>query len=335
MTFLRKLHVTSLALCAALITLSAPAQANPERWKAEGWAKTDFSKSSIEFNEILSGGPPKDGIPSIDKPQFKPIAEIGNIVDQAPVIGLTINGDARAYPLSILMWHEMVNYIVGDKPVTVTYCPLCNAALVFDRNVQGKTLDFGTTGKLRKSDLVMYDRQTETWWQQFTGEAIVGAMQGAELALVPSRLESFGEFKKRHPDGKVLIPNNPRMRNYGRNPYVGYDTAARPFLYKGSMPEGIDPMARVVVVRTANEPAAISLSLLREQKSVDVSGVTLSWRPGQASALDTSEIAKGRDVGTVLAQQTDSSGKLSDVPYDVTFAFVFHAFHPKQEIRTK
>ena len=294
-----------------------------------------LSKSSIEFNEIPSGGPPKDGIPSIDKPQFKSIAEIGNIVDQAPVIGLTINGDARAYPLSILMWHEMVNYIVGDKPVTVTYCPLCKAALVFDRNVQGKTLDFGTTGKLRKSDLVMYDRQTETWWQQFTGEAIVGAMQGAELALVSSRLESFGEFKKRHPDGTVLIPNNPRMRNYGRNPYVGYDTAARPFLYKGSMPEGIDPMARVVVVRTANEPADISLSLLREQKSVDVSGVTLSWRPGQASALDTSEIAKGRDVGTVLAQQTDSSGKLSDVPYDVTFAFVFHAFHPKQEIRTK
>lgn len=213
MTFLRKLHVTSLALCAALITFSAPAQANPERWKAEGWAKTDFSKSSIEFNEIPSGGPPKDGIPSIDKPQFKSIAEIGNIVDQAPVIGLTINGDARAYPLSILMWHEMVNYIVGDKPVTVTYCPLCKAALVFDRNVQGKTLDFGTTGKLRKSDLVMYDRQTETWWQQFTGEAIVGAMQGAELALVSSRLESFGEFKKRHPDGTVLIPNNPRMRN--------------------------------------------------------------------------------------------------------------------------
>ena len=334
MTFLRKLNTALIVLGGLTLILFGSAQANPDRWRAEGWAKTDFSKSSIEFNEILSGGPPKDGIPSIDKPQFKPIADIDNIADQAPVIGLTIEGDARAYPLSILMWHEIVNDTVGNKPVTVTYCPLCNAALVFDRKVDGKTLDFGTTGKLRKSDLVMYDRQTETWWQQFTGEAIVGSMLGAELALIPSRLESFGEFKKRHPHGKVLIPNNPRMRNYGRNPYVGYDTAARPFLYKGSMPKGIDPMARVVVVRVAKEPTAVSLSLLREQKSIKVSGVTLSWRPGQASALDTSEIAKGRDVGTVLAQRADGSGKLKDVAYDVTFAFVFHAFHPKQQIRT-
>ena len=323
------------ATSCALLLMTTSAKANPDRWKSEGWSKTDFSRSSIDFKEILSGGPPKDGIPSIDKPQFKPISGISDIAEQAPVIGLTINGDARAYPLSVLMWHEIVNDTVGNKPVTVTYCPLCNAALVFDRNVGGKILDFGTTGKLRNSDLVMYDRQTESWWQQFTGEAIVGQMKGTELTLVASRLESFGEFKKRHPSGKVLVPNNTAVRNYGHNPYVGYDSAARPFLYNGAMPEGINPMARIVVVRTGKEPAAVSLALLREKKSIELAGVQLSWRPGQASALDTPEIAKGRDVGTVLAQKTVNDSKMVDIPYDVTFAFVFHAFHPKQRIRTE
>ncbi|MEM7747022.1 MAG: DUF3179 domain-containing protein [Pseudomonadota bacterium] len=335
MNSLQKLQATVVAIAIALLLISVPAQSTPDRWKSEGWAKTDFAKSSINFNEILSGGPPKDGIPSIDKPQFKPIAEISDIAEQAPIIGLTINGDARAYPLSVLMWHEIVNDTVGKKPVTVTYCPLCNAALVFDRTVNGQVLDFGTTGKLRNSDLVMYDRQSESWWQQFTGEAIVGEMLGTELVLVPSRLESFGEFKNRHPDGKVLVPNNPAARNYGRNPYVGYDSAARPFLYRGAMPEGINPMARVVMVRSGTEPRAISLALLRDKKSVDIAGIKLSWRPGQASALDTSEIAKGRDVGTVLAQKLGDDGKLRDVPYDVTFAFVFHAFHPAHKIRTE
>ena len=335
MNRLQKLQAATVAIAIATLLISMPAQSNPDRWKSEGWKKTDFAKSSINFNEILSGGPPKDGIPSIDKPQFKSIADITNIAEQAPVIGLTIDGDARAYPLSVLMWHEIVNDTVGKKPVTVTYCPLCNAALVFERTVNGQILDFGTTGKLRNSDLVMYDRQSETWWQQFTGEAIVGEMLGTELALVPSRLESFGEFKKRHPDGKVLVPNNPAKRNYGRNPYVGYDSAARPFLYRGAMPEGINPMARVVMVRTGAQPHAISLALLRDKKTVDLAGIQLSWRPGQASALDTSEIAKGRDVGTVLAQKRGGDGKLRDVPYDVTFAFVFHAFHPTYKIRTE
>ena len=124
---------------------------------------------------------------------------------------------------------------MGGTPVTITYCPLCNSAIVFDRRVPPHVLDFGTTGKLRNSDLVMYDRQTESWWQQFTGEAIVGTLAGAELKLVPARLESFAQFKTRHPAGKVLIPNDPGLRDYGRNPYVGYDMAAAPFLYRGGL----------------------------------------------------------------------------------------------------
>ena len=121
-------------------------------------------------------------------------------------------------PLRILIWHEIVNDEVGGTPVTVTYCPLCNSAIVFDRRVPAHVLDFGTTGKLRNSDLVMYDRQTESWWQQFTGEAIVGSLTGTELKLIPSRLEFFGEFRTRHPGGKVLIPNNPELRTTGATP---------------------------------------------------------------------------------------------------------------------
>jgi hypothetical protein len=141
------------------------------------WSNTDFSKSSVDMSEITSGGPRKDGIPSIDKPNFTPASKV-DIPSTVPVISLHLNGDARAYPLGILMSHEIVNDRVGGIPVTVTYCPLCNSAIVFDARLDGMELEFGTSGNLRNSDLVMYDRQTESWWQQFLGEAIVGELTG-------------------------------------------------------------------------------------------------------------------------------------------------------------
>ncbi len=322
--------------------LFAPrAAATPERWKAQGWAKTDFTKSSIKWDDILSGGPPKDGIPSIDKPKFIAVSDDKELAPKDPVVGIVINGDKRAYPLRVLIWHEIVNDTIGGVPVTITYCPLCNSAIVFDRRVGGKVLDFGTTGKLRNSDLVMYDRQSESWWQQFTGEAIVGSMLGTVLKILPARLESFAQFKARHPDGKVLVPNNPNMRRYGQNPYVGYDSAGSPFLYNGAMPKGIKPMERVVVVKTAPsgkrkaKPLAVTMSLLRAKGKFRLGDVDLSWSTGQASALDSGLIAKGRDVGTVHASRKSADGKNADVPYDVTFAFVYHAFHPDGEIVKK
>jgi hypothetical protein len=204
--------------------------ANPSNWK-HAWPDTDFSKSSVDFKEILSGGPPKDGIPSIDDPKFVPLSEITDIAATEPVISLEINGEAKGYPLRVLTWHEIVNDELGGVPITVTFCPLCNAAITFDRRVNGKVLDFGTTGKLRNSDLIMYDRQTESWWQQFIGEAVIGEMMGAVLKILPARLESFERFAARYPNAKVLVPCNPHQRPYGANPYVGYDTSPIPFLY--------------------------------------------------------------------------------------------------------
>ncbi len=315
-------------MASALIVLEA--QATAVRWQAEGWT-TDFTRHSVSFDEILSGGPPRDGIPSIDDPKFVSVGSVKDLEPREPVIGVEIRGKAKAYPLRILVWHEIVNDTLGGIPIVVTYCPLCNAAIVFDRRVSGQPLTFGTTGKLRKSDLVMYDRYTESWWQQFTGEAIVGELTGTRLKLIPARLESFELFAERHPDGSVLVPSDPRFRNYGTNPYVGYDASARPFLFDGEFPEGIDPMARVVVVKQS-EPRSISLELLRTRQRVELGDVVLSWVEGQASALDHAQIAKGRDVGNVVAQRKRADGVMVDVPYDVTFAFVFHAFHPEGTI---
>ena len=306
-------------MCALLATQAA---ANPDSWKYE-WPNTDFTKHSVDYNEVLSGGPPKDGIPSIDDPKFVPVAEMSELTDNEPVIGLTIDGDARAYPLRILTWHEIVNDTVGGVPVAVTYCPLCNAAIVFDRRLDGKAVEFGTTGKLRNSDLVMYDRESESWWQQFLGEAIVGERLGTQLQVLPARLESWARFKARHPDGKVQVPNNPGLRRYGANPYVGYDGGGLPFLYRGSYPEGIEPMARVVAVGDE----AWALDLLRDKGQIDSGNLVLSWEPGQNSALDTRAISEGRDVGNVIVQRKGVDG-LQDEAYDVTFAFVFHAFRP-------
>jgi hypothetical protein len=306
--------------------LATDAAANPDHWK-RAWPNTDFSKHSVPYDEIRSGGPPKDGIPSIDDPSFAPVSDADHLTSTEPVIGLSIEGDARAYPLGVITWHEIVNDTVGEVPVAVTYCPLCNAAIVFDRRVNDMVLDFGTTGKLRYSDLVMYDRQTESWWQQFMGEAIVGELTGTRLEMIPARLESWSKFAQRHPEGQVLVPNAPSARPYGRNPYVGYDSASVPMLFRGELPEDVPAMMRVVAIGDE----AWTLPLLRDRGRIETETHLLTWEPGQNSALDSQDIAKGKDVGNILVQRKTDSGLQDDV-HDITFAFVFHAFRPQGTI---
>ncbi len=324
---IRPFHHCGRYLFAAALALlvTGPAAADPDRWKY-AWPDTDFTKHSVDFRSIRSGGPPRDGIPSIDDPLFMPASEVSDLLPQEAVISLDIAGDVRAYPLRILMWHEIVNDTVGGVPVAVTYCPLCNAAIVFDRRLNGQVLDFGTTGNLRNSDLVMYDRQTESWWQQYTGDAIVGDLTGQTLTLRASRLTAWGRFQAAHPDGRVLVPNDPRARRYGMNPYVGYDTRPTPFLYNGELPEGIAPLERVVAVGDR----AWSFEHLRAIRTVDAGDFVITWEPGQASALDEDMVAMGRDVGNITVQTNDDPPE--DVPHHVTFAFVFHAFQPDAEI---
>jgi hypothetical protein len=318
----------AVAFLAVLLWPTLVEAATPLGWTAE-WPRTDFARTGIDLGEIMSGGPPKDGIPAIDAPAFAPVAEV-DLPGNEPVIGLSIGGESRAYPMRILMWHEIVNDEVQGHPVAVTWCPLCNTGIVFDRRLGDRLLDFGTTGKLRNSDLVMYDRQTESWWQQFTGEAIVGELTGAKLTMLPARLESFAEFKARAGDGKVLVPTAPGGRSYGRNPYIAYDSAKAPFLYRGPMPEGIAPLARVVRVGDR----AWSLELVKQRGRIETENLVLTWSPGQSSALDAAWIAEGLDVGTVLVEQRSPDGSWQDAVYSVDFAFAFHAFFPESPIVT-
>ena len=323
--YIRALLISGIAL-AILIGGTMLASANPAFWKLS-WPETDFSKKSVDFGEIISGGPPKDGIPSIDKPTFVPQAKYRNAAETEPVITFVHKGDARAYPLRVLMWHEIVNDTVGGLPVSVTYCPLCNSSVVFDRRLGDKILDFGTTGKLRNSDMVMYDRQTESWWQQFTGTGIVGEMTGRELTMLPARVESLALFRKRYPDGKVLVPNDPNFRPYGSNPYLGYDSSPRPFLYRGELPKGIAPLA--YVVKVGNQ--AWSLDRLRKAGTIVAGDLVLTWTRGRNSALDMQDIAEGRDIGNVVVERKTFQGMKEEV-HDLTFAFVFHAFVPEGKI---
>lgn len=265
--------------------------------------RTDFSRRTVEWSEILSGGPPKDGIPSIDDPTFESIAEASErVADREPVIVYEHDGDVRAYPLSILIWHEIVNDEVGGKPVSVTFCPLCNASIVFDRNFDGQVLDFGTTGRLRNSDLIMYDRQTETWWQQFTGQGIVGEHAGEQLTFLSSQVISFGDFVERYPEGQVLaLPG--AARSYGSNPYTGYDSASTPFLYDGEPDGRLPAMERVVGIDLDGTVKAYAFSDVAEVGVIndEMAGtpVVIFHKAGTASALDARSIADSRDVGSV------------------------------------
>ena len=273
---MRFLFRTPIAL-ALLLLASTPGAAQIDRWIAEGW-RTDFSRVAVDLSEILNVIR-RDGIPAISDPTFVAVNLDVGLAEREPVIGVTINGDARAYPLRIMMWHEIANDTTGGVPVNVTYCPLCNTAIVFDRTVEGTVLEFGVTGKLRFSDLIMYDRQTDSWWQQFTGRGIAGTYAETQLALIPSRLMSWGEFRAKYPDGQVMVPSNAQMRDYWRNPYVGYDTATAPFLFDGPLPTGMAAMERVVLVR-GEALMAFTLALIEERGEIVENGVTIRWNPG-------------------------------------------------------
>ena len=310
------------ALAAILLAGAAPAQ--PSSWAYE-WPNTDFSQSFVDLGEIISGGPPRDGIPALSNPDFIAVGAKDGLSDREPVMTLEIDGEIpRAYPIRYLLWHEIVNDVVGDTPVAVTYCPLCNSGLVFDRRVGSMTLTFGVSGKLRNSDMIMYDRETESWWQQAVGEGIVGHHLGASLVALPAWTESWLEFSQRNPDGLVMATPG-HSRPYGANPYQGYDTSDRPFLYFGEDPPfGIHPLSRVVRVGDR----AWLLERLREEGIVDEHGIEISWQEGQASPLDRSDISQGREVGSIRVRDAGSG---EDLAHDIMFAFAFHAFYPDGE----
>jgi hypothetical protein len=235
---------------------------------------------------------------------FESIADARTWIDgRSPVIALEVAGEAKAYPMAIMTWHEIANDTVGGVPVTVTFCPLCNTALVYERTVDGLVHDFGTSGNLLFSNLIMYDRQTESWWQQATGEAIVGMQMGEKLEFLAAQIISLDEFEASYPEGTVLSRDTGQSRDYGRNPYPGYDRADEPpFLFSGAADGRIAPKERVATVGEGGDAIAFAYPELSAEgvatATVDGEPIVVFWAPGTRSALDSSTIDEGQDVGT-------------------------------------
>ncbi|MFP3915233.1 MAG: DUF3179 domain-containing protein [Actinomycetota bacterium] len=274
----------------------------------EDMTAESFPEPLVPPEEILSGGPPPDGIPPIDDPAFISVEEADAwLSDDEPVVALQIGDDARAYPVQILIWHEIVNDTVGGEPVSVTYCPLCNSAISYVREVDGHETTFGTSGRLYASALVMYDRATESLWTHFDGRAVVGVLTGHRLEPVSSPLLAWSEFKESYPDGQVLDRDaTGHSRSYGTNPYTGYDNPdERPFMFRGEIDDRSAAMQRVVGVEAGDAARAWTLEAISGEgptatnASVGEAPLVILWEPGQSSALQSESVDGGRDVGSV------------------------------------
>ena len=320
MNFRTRRATLLLALLAVLGTSASQAQT----------LRTDLTKALVPLHEIIPGGPPPDGIPPIDRPVFvTPAAAARWLTPKEPVLALEIGGEARAYPLQILMWHEIVNDTVGGTPVVVTYCPLCNSGLVFERRVGGALLDFGTSGKLYRSDLVMYDRQSHSLWAQMEGRAIVGQHAGTRLVALPANTLAFEDWRGAHPGGKVLSRETGHARSYGTNPYEGYDEPTLgPFLFQGRLDPRRPPKERVVGVKIGDAVRAYPWPLLARQGVVhDTLGgerIVVFYRPGALSALDDAQMDRARPIGATAVFRPSADGK------SLTFEAVAEGFRDRE-----
>ena len=283
------------------------------------WPRTDFSKRSVDYDEILQAQV-RDGIPAIDAPIFESGEAASMWLDgRSPVLVVELNAEAKGYPIGMLMFHEIVNDVIGGVPVAVTYCPLCNTALAFERVIDGQPVEFGVSGMLRNSDLIMYDRLTDSWWQQITGEAIVGDLTGTQLKPVAANIISFADFRGAFPQGQVLSresgPFGFYRDAYGQNPYVGYDSEDnQPFLFRGLRDSRLPTMERLVALTANGVPKAYPFDDLRAERVIndEVGGepVVIFWKPGTASALGGAVIDRSRDIGATAVFDPRVDGRL-------------------------
>ena len=283
-----------------------------------GW-RTDFSKLTVPAGEIVAAGKPRDGIAAIDEPRFAAVADARGILDDEPVVVVELAGDARAYPLGVMMRREVVNDVVGGVAVAVTYCPLCNSAVAFRRVVDGRTLDFGVTGNLRFSDLLMWDRQTESWWQQIGGEAIAGEFAGRRLEVVPAAVVAWGDFRRAHPNGKALVGDADSGIDQGAAAYAGYDGEwGYPHLLGRAPDLRLASMERVLGLDVNGEAVAYPFGRLAGERVVnDVVGganVVVFYEPGALSAFAGADGGARRVVGAAVAYRANVGGM------DLTFA---------------
>ncbi len=272
--------------------------------------KTDLSKHSIELNEIKALMK-RDGIPPIDNPKYISTKKAKTVYfEHEPVIVIENGGKAKAIPLNILTYHEIVNDNIGDLYFSASYCPLCNSSIAFNRklNFKGKDylLDFGVSGMLRGSNLVMWDRQTETWWQQFVGDGLVGELTGAELEMLPAQIISLESFIESYPNGEVLSKETGferQQKRYGTNVYEGYDSKPNPRLFFGEIDSRLPAMERVIDIQSMGEFKIYPHSIVAKKEVINdkFNGlkIVLFFQAGTNSILDSKDISTAKDIGSI------------------------------------
>lgn len=297
-------------LLAGLVGTGVLSQAAPEK---NGF---DLSNATIPVDEIHSGGPPRDGIPSIDKPRFEGVEAADRWLKAGDVvISLSLEGERRAYPLRILVWHEIVNDRFGERPVAVTYCPLCGTAMAFDARVDGSRRTFGVSGLLYNSDVLMYDRQTESLWSQLAMKAVSGPAEGTPLELLPSVHMEWGKWKETYPQGRVLSRKTGSSRNYGRTPYKSYEKTERLMFPARKYRDELKNKTWIVGLHLGDYSAAFPLGELKGAGEVEA-------KLGEQRL----RIHHDAEEGTVRAE-TVPEGKR--IPTTRVYWFAWQAFYPE------
>lgn len=278
----------------------------------------DLGKATIPVAEILNGGPPKDGIPSIDQPEFMK-ASAAKLPDDARVLGVYVNGIAKAYPINIMNYHEIVNDQFGKKPVVVTYCPLCGSGLAFDALVKGEPRTFGVSGLLYNSDVLLYDRQSESLWSQLMMEGVSGPMAGTALKMLPTQNTSWGQWKKQHPTTLLLTENTGFHRDYSSNPYPDYASSPDVYFPLSKQDARFHPKETLIGVEVKGKFKAYPFSALEKLKGKELK-----------DTFNGQELLIRYDAESKSARVFTKAGE--ELPAVTTFWFAWYAFHPQTAV---
>ena len=276
------------------------------------------TKYIVNPEKLYVAGPPKDGIPAINEPKFVTVEEANEwIQDSELVLAIDYKGVKRAYPLQIMIWHEIINDVVAGDPLVITYCPLCGSGIAFERTIDGEPVEFGTSGQLYNSNLVMYDRKTDTLWTQATGQAIVGALSGRELTSVSIDTVVWKDWKKTYPDSEVLSKDTGYIRAYGEDPYASYYEDSFLFFPVESRDDSVHPKTVVFGIKVNGKYKAYQESDLKKTPVIldEIDGVSIH--------IERSE----NGIITVTNQNTKE-----EVLKERMFWFSWYAFHPDTQL---
>ncbi len=312
-----------ISLLCALVMLGALAPAvKAERPNPAAYNGFDVSGALIPVRAIQRGGPPKDGIPAIDRPRFVAAAEAG-LRDDDRVLGLAHKGVVKAYPVRIMNWHEVVNDHFGAAPVAVTYCPLCGTGMAFDARLGDRTLNIGVSGLLYNSDVLLYDRGTESLWSQIKQQAVAGPLKGRELVTLPLEHTSWADWRARHPTSQVLSTDTGFSRDYTRDPYAGYDRVQRLMFDVEHRDDRFELKEWVLGVRVGDHRKAYPFSLLERAVGPGGAGEIRDSVGGR-----TILIRYDRKHRTAQAFDADRRA----LPAVMAFWFAWVAFNPQTEV---